>query len=420
MARSLIPNSTQVPDVILDRWMAALSGAEFKVLMYVARRTYGFGKDADRISLSQLARGIRRRDGSRLDCGTGLSRSGVKAACNGLIARGLLVRAANTAEDGLEPEESTYRLNLYAALHDDEGEEVGQEVAGVGREKAYPGVGQGMAHVGRKQTGGRPECGRGVGQILAPQETALQETAAACEGPGPPYEGVAAADADLVEELARHGVGRSVAARLAAEKPGACRRCLAYLPYARVRTTPGAWLAAAIRDEFGPPEGFPRAGRDADGRPTGPHRPGAADREGRHAAHRMRLQDALARLEREHPGAFTAFEAFAAEERGRARRFAEQLTGRGRQDFLAGFDSAGYRLDVFGRWLGGEGRRFRGHVGAPRARGEGASTVRPASAPAPSGYVPSGHDRPGRGAGEGADGPAGATGTPGDGRITTS
>ena len=78
----------------------------------------------------------------------------MKAACNGLIAKGLLVRAANTAGDGLEPEESTYRLNLYAALPDDGGEGVGREVAGVGREKAYPGVGQGMAQVGRRRRRG--------------------------------------------------------------------------------------------------------------------------------------------------------------------------------------------------------------------------------------------------------------------------
>jgi len=77
MARTLVPNSTQIPDVILDRWMAVLSGAEFKVLLYIARRTYGFGKDSDDISLNQLARGIRRRDGTSLDGGTGLSRSGL-------------------------------------------------------------------------------------------------------------------------------------------------------------------------------------------------------------------------------------------------------------------------------------------------------------------------------------------------------
>ena len=66
MTRALIPNSTQIPDIILDRWMAELSGAEFKVLLYVARRTYGFGKESDNISLNQMASGIRRRDGSFL------------------------------------------------------------------------------------------------------------------------------------------------------------------------------------------------------------------------------------------------------------------------------------------------------------------------------------------------------------------
>src|SRR6516225_8207638 len=116
MARALIPNSTQVPDVILDQWMAELSGAEFKVLLYIARRTYGFGKESDNISLTQLASGIRRRNGTQLDRGTGLSRSGVKAACNGLIEKGLLIRTANRVADGREPEESTYRLNLFAAV----------------------------------------------------------------------------------------------------------------------------------------------------------------------------------------------------------------------------------------------------------------------------------------------------------------
>src|SRR6516165_8258963 len=57
MSRLLIPNSTQIPDVILDSWIAELSGGEFKVLLYIARRTYGFGKDRDGISLTQLAQG---------------------------------------------------------------------------------------------------------------------------------------------------------------------------------------------------------------------------------------------------------------------------------------------------------------------------------------------------------------------------
>src|SRR5215472_6530931 len=151
--RKLIPNSTQIPDLILDQWMCELSGAEFKVLMYIARRTYGFGRDSDDISINQICRGICRRDGTQLDRGTGLSRSGVKEACNSLIRRGILVRSANVAHDGREPEESTYRLNLYAPLP----EEVGQK-------KAY--IGQKVAGVGRRAQGGRPETGRGVGQKL--------------------------------------------------------------------------------------------------------------------------------------------------------------------------------------------------------------------------------------------------------------
>jgi hypothetical protein len=164
MSRALIPNSTQIPDVILDRWMAELSGAEFKVLLYIARRTYGFGKDADDISLNQLDRGIRRRDGTWLDRGTGLSRSGVKAACSSLITKGLVIRSANVGNDGKEPEESTYRLNLYAPLPD-----------GVGQKKAYPG--RKKAYVGQSETEGGPEIAQGVGQKLAPQET-VQHAAA--------------------------------------------------------------------------------------------------------------------------------------------------------------------------------------------------------------------------------------------------
>ena len=192
MARALIPNSTQVPDVIIDQWMAVLSGAEFKVLLYIARRTYGFGKEADNISLNQLANGIRRRDGTQLDRGTGLSRTGVKEACKGLIQKGLLIRTANRVSDGHESEESTYRLNLFAAVPMTEAEEVGQK-------EAYPG--QFLAHpeVGQKKTRGRPESNPGVGQKLALQETEQeteQETAAA---------GTAGADADLVEALVKEG-----------------------------------------------------------------------------------------------------------------------------------------------------------------------------------------------------------------------
>lgn len=348
MARALIPNSTQVPDIILDQWMAELSGAEFKVLLYVARRTYGFGKDADTISLNQLAHGIRRKDGSVVDRGTGLSRSGVKSACVSLIEKGVLIRTGNTAKDGREPEESTYRLNLFAALTDDPDDE-----GGVGQNSAQ--VGQKLARVGQESAGGRPDSDRGVGQNLALQETDQetdQETAP--EGDAVPADpDRVAADAFLVEELVRHGVGRRTAAALARAKPAVCRRCLEYLPFAKVKTSTGAWLANAIRDEYGPPEGYLKAEsakRTSAGKPQGS--PALARRE----AIDSRVGHAYAQLERTQPRAFAAFTAHVASERERAERFAAGLSERRRHEYLASFETEEHRLRLFGRWVTGKGR----------------------------------------------------------------
>jgi phage replication O-like protein O len=52
----MIPNTCQVPNVILDQVMPQSSHAEFKVVMAVVRKTYGWGKETDRISLSQLVK----------------------------------------------------------------------------------------------------------------------------------------------------------------------------------------------------------------------------------------------------------------------------------------------------------------------------------------------------------------------------
>ena len=107
----MIPNSTQVPDVILDHWMAALSGAEFKIVLYVVRRTYGFRRASNDISLAQMAAGIVTRDGRRLDSGTGLNKDTVTKAVATLIDKGILLRARHTDERGRDLP-STYSINL--------------------------------------------------------------------------------------------------------------------------------------------------------------------------------------------------------------------------------------------------------------------------------------------------------------------
>jgi hypothetical protein len=105
------PTFTQVPDELFDELLSKLSGAELKVLLYVIRRTYGFKKDSDSISLSQLVSGIRTKDGEVLDSGTGLSKGAVAMAVKSLEEKGVLLAIRNrTREKGDVP--TTYALRF--------------------------------------------------------------------------------------------------------------------------------------------------------------------------------------------------------------------------------------------------------------------------------------------------------------------
>jgi len=84
------PSYTQVPDELFDVLLPELSGAELKVLLYIVRRTFGFKRDSDAISLGQMLTGIVKRDGERLDAGTGLTKKTLLKALSSLIARQII------------------------------------------------------------------------------------------------------------------------------------------------------------------------------------------------------------------------------------------------------------------------------------------------------------------------------------------
>lgn len=48
------PNFTAIPNEVFDEHMRSLSGSELKVLLVVCRKTIGFHKDTDSISISQI------------------------------------------------------------------------------------------------------------------------------------------------------------------------------------------------------------------------------------------------------------------------------------------------------------------------------------------------------------------------------
>lgn len=70
--------------MILEKYWYTLTGAEQKVLTFILRKTYGWQKQSDKISLSQFT------DGDSTGFGTGLSRSHVKRVIESLEERNFI------------------------------------------------------------------------------------------------------------------------------------------------------------------------------------------------------------------------------------------------------------------------------------------------------------------------------------------
>jgi phage replication O-like protein O len=96
VSEKLKPNFTPVPNIILDEIMRTLNEGGFKTLMAIYRKTYGWGKQSDQISLTQLAEL------------TGLDRSDVARARKRLGALVEVIPGSATTA-------STYRLNIEIA-----------------------------------------------------------------------------------------------------------------------------------------------------------------------------------------------------------------------------------------------------------------------------------------------------------------
>jgi len=72
------PNFFQCPNIIIDEYLKELSGSELKCFLFIVRKTKGWHKDVDAISISQFEEY------------TGLSNRAVIDACNSLVSRGFI------------------------------------------------------------------------------------------------------------------------------------------------------------------------------------------------------------------------------------------------------------------------------------------------------------------------------------------
>ena len=90
-----IPNSFQVPNALVDDLMAELGGVELKCYLLVIRKTKGWSKEFDAISLSQFV------------TFTGAGKTAVINALKNLVDAGLLVRKVGVRNT------SVYAINLF-------------------------------------------------------------------------------------------------------------------------------------------------------------------------------------------------------------------------------------------------------------------------------------------------------------------
>jgi len=120
-----------VPNEWIDICAEISSLAELKVVQYVMRHTcggqeYGIRK---RISIDEFMNGCRRRDGQRMDKGTGLSKPSVIAGLRSAVERGLLSQEIDDSDRIRSKKYYFLRMNPEGMLETEEAEPVSSHSA---------------------------------------------------------------------------------------------------------------------------------------------------------------------------------------------------------------------------------------------------------------------------------------------------
>jgi len=102
---------TKVPNYILEDYISRLKGSELKVLLTVCRKTFGFHKTVDGISISQIQRY------------TGLGRSTIIGAIRSLVDQNIISRFEDsfTNRYGINTRQQVQKPNQYAPKEKDTG-----------------------------------------------------------------------------------------------------------------------------------------------------------------------------------------------------------------------------------------------------------------------------------------------------------
>jgi hypothetical protein len=91
-------NYSKLPHKFIDMLPSIKSMSELKILIYTLRHTWGYQDSFKGMTLDEYMNGRKRKDGSRIDSGTGLSRPSVKDGINKAVSHGYLFVAENNGD----------------------------------------------------------------------------------------------------------------------------------------------------------------------------------------------------------------------------------------------------------------------------------------------------------------------------------
>ena len=239
----IAPQYTPIPDSVFDELAHILSGGEYKVLMYILRRTFGFKKNSDSISYSQMLNGIVSKDGRRMDYGAGIkSATTLSKAIKRLEDINIIVAIRNERKNG-GLNSTTYTPNM------------GKTAVSKSKQNPTP----------KNGVGGTSENGVPLLQKMERQYTAKQKTENTTTSPSPKEtasQPPAYEQRIVVALLVAKGIARNAAEKMAqAKKEAYVRQKIFYLEYLlaehpeRVKS-PKGWLRKAIEDDYGAPDGY--------------------------------------------------------------------------------------------------------------------------------------------------------------------
>ena len=132
-----IPNAFQIPNSVIDELLAKLTCAELKCYLFVVRKTKGWNKESDSISVSQFMEV------------TGLSNRSVITACESLVEMGLLERS------GGERKLNTYSVKAFDFSETGEkssSDKTGENFSETGEKSSSDKTGENFSETGEKSS----------------------------------------------------------------------------------------------------------------------------------------------------------------------------------------------------------------------------------------------------------------------------